>query len=184
MVKSRIILILLIIGLSPVNGLAFYPTQEIQNYYMIKDLKNEWKVYSSKEEALVPYIESFNSRLNNIYISLNPEEYRNNGIFLKFKSKTALFINSQLIYNASSPGQTVLSIDSLVNILGQGRFLISIYAPKGIRNLETSIVSYSKKDRSILNRMDHLSIVARESGPIWNFIKIGVIIILILYGSQ
>jgi len=164
-----------------VKGLTFQPAQEIQNYYKIKDLKNEWKVYSRKEEALVPYIESVNSRLNNIYISLNPEDYRSNGILLKFKSKAALFINNQLIYNASSPGQTVMSIDSLVNLSGQGTLLISIYAPRGIQDLETSIVSYSKKDPNILNRMDYLSILARGSGPIWDFIKIGVIIILILY---
>jgi len=155
--------------------------RDYQSYYIIEDLKNDWKVYDKEEKALVPYIESFNSRSNNIHIPIYPEKYKSNGLLVKFKNKAALFIDNQLIYNTSKPDQVVFSIDSLSDIYGQNKFLISIYTPKGIQNIETGIVSYSTRDQFFVNRIDHLSIIKRDSGPIGDFIKIGVIIILILY---
>jgi len=179
--KSRIIILLLFILSSPVKGLTNDNIQDYQDYYMIEDLKRVWKVYAKEENALVPYIESLNSKSKSVHISLNPEEYKGNGFLIKFNGKTALFNNNQLIYTAAEPGQIVFSIDSLSNIYGRSNFLLSIYAPKGIEYLETSIVSFSKRDATLINTIDHLSIYKRDSGPIGDFIKIGIIIILILY---
>jgi len=181
LVKYGIIIILLIFTSLLVKGINNILIQERQHYYKIKDLKQEWKVYSKDEKALVPYIESLNSKSGNIHISFNPREYESNGLLVKFKSKATLFINNQLIYNVTEPGQKIFSIDSLSDIYGHNTFLISIYAPKGIKDIETSIVSYSKRDRSIISKIEHLSILKRDSGPIGDFTKIGVIIILILY---
>jgi hypothetical protein len=161
--------------------LTYNNVHGFQNYYKIEDLKGDWKVFSEEENALVPYIKSLNSRSKNIHISFHPEEYKSNGFLVRLKTEAALFINNQLIYNTSKPDQVIFSIDSLATIYGPGNFLISIYAPRGLHDLETSIVSYSKRDRSFINRIDHLSIIERNSSPIGDFIKIGVIIVLILY---
>jgi hypothetical protein len=150
-------------------------------HYKIKDLKNDWKVYSAKENALVPYIETINSRSNNIYIAISPDDYRENGILLKFKRKSALFINNKLIYNTAEPASIVLSIDSLAGIYGQQRLLLSLYSQEDIHDTESSIISYSSKNPSLFSKMDHLSILPIDRGPIWDFMKIGMIIILILY---
>jgi hypothetical protein len=181
LVNSRIIIIFLFIFSLPVKGLTNDYEQRYQDYYRIYDLKRDWKVYSKEENALVPYVQSLNSRSRNIYISLIPEDYKGNGLYVKYKSNTAVFINNQLIYNALNPGQIVFPIDSLSSVYGQNRLLVSIFTPKDIKDLETSIVSYFKKDRSFVKRIDHLSIFSRDNGPVGDFIKIGVIIILLLY---
>ena len=150
-------------------------------HYNITDLKDEWKIYSDAENALVPYIETLNSKSKNVFIAISPDDYRENGILLKFKRKTALFINNKLIYNTAEPVSVVLSIDSLAGIYGPGRLLLSLYSEQGINDIESSIISYSNKNRSLLDKMDHLSILPMDRGPIWNFMKIGLIIILVLY---
>ncbi len=81
----------------------------------------------------------------------------------------------------AEPRSVVLSIDSLAGIYGQRKMLMSLYSEEGIHDIETSIVSYSDKNRSLLSKMDHLSILPLDRGPIWDFMKIGTIIILILY---
>jgi hypothetical protein len=179
--KSGNIILLLFIFLIPVRGFAGYTWQDKGDYYQLKDLKRDWKVFSNEENALVPYIESLNSKSGSIHISLDPEKYKGNGFYIKFKSKAALFINNQLIYNATEPGQRVFSIDSLSDLYGWSNFLVSVYTPKGIKDLSTSIVSYSTTYRSLVNKIEHLSVYRRDSGPIGDFMKIGVIIILILY---
>ncbi len=163
------------------SGIFEIYAQNESYHYKIKDLKSEWKIYSETENALVPYIESINSKSKNVYIAITPDEYRENGILLKFKRKTALFINNKLIYNTAEPVSIVLSIDSLAGIYGQGRLLFSMYSQGGIHDLESSIISYSNKNRSLISKMDHLSILPMDRGPIWDFMKIGMIIILILY---
>jgi hypothetical protein len=155
-------------------------TSEIQ-YYIIKDLNTDWKIYSELEDAFVPYIESIDSRSTSIYISINQEQYIGNGILLNFKRKSTVFINNQLIYHISRPGQSVFSIDSLKKIYGPGKLVFSIYSSKGIDDLGTSLVSYTNRNRAFMDSIDHLSIEERESEPIWNFMKIGVLVILILY---
>lgn len=150
-------------------------------YYEIKDLKDDWKVYSEEENALVPYIESLNPKSKNIYVVIFPDEYRENGILLSFENESALFINNKLVYNTSEPGSIVLSIDSLAGIYGRERLLMSLYSDDGIHHVKTSIVSFSGKNPSLLSKIDHLSILPLDRGPIWDFIKIGMIIILILY---
>ena len=150
-------------------------------HYKVKDLKNEWKIFSEEENALVPYIETINPRLKNVFVVIVPDEYRENGILLSFNNKAALFINNKLVYNATEPCSVVLSIDSLARIYGPRKLLVSLFSADGIHDIETSIVSYSDKNRSLLSKMDHLSILPLDRGPIWDFMKIGMIIILILY---
>ena len=150
-------------------------------HYKIKDLKNDWKIYSENENALVPYIESINPKSRNIYIVIDPGDYQENGILLKFKRKSAFFINNKLIYNTVEPSTIVLSIDSLAGIYGRDRLLLSLYSQKGVHDVESGIISYSDKNRSLLSKMDHLSVLSIDRGPIWDFMKIGIIIILILY---
>ena len=181
MVKSRVIFLILFIISLLIPRSAYPAFEDDSYYYKIKDLRSDWKVYSGDENALVPYIASINSRLDNVYIPIDPEEYRNNGLLLNFNSKSAVFINNQLIYNTPGQEERIFPIDSLAAIYGPNSFLIAIYTPGGIRNLETSIVSYSKKDPALMDRMDHLSIIARLSVPVWDFMRLGVIIILVLY---
>jgi hypothetical protein len=150
-------------------------------HYKIKDLKNEWKVYSNEENALVPYIEAINAKSRNIYIAITPDDYRENGILLKFKKKSAVFINNKLIYNTAGPVSIVFSIDSLAGIYGQERLLLSLYSQEGIHDIESSIISYSSKNPSLFSKMDHLPVIPLGRGAIWEFMKIGMIIILILY---
>jgi hypothetical protein len=150
-------------------------------YYILRDLGSEWKVYSKSEDALVPYIESVNSNLTNIYISVDPEEYYDHGILIDFKKKSALFINNQLAYNAPGPERIILSIDSLAKIYATGKLLFSIYSEKGIQDIETSLVSYTKKNPILMDEIDHLSIHSRTDLPLWDFMKLGVIIISIFY---
>ena len=100
---------------------------------------------------------------------------------LKFNRKTDLFINNKLIYTTDEPVSIVLSIDSLAGTYGPGRLLFSLYSEEGILDVESSIISYSSKNRSLLDKMDHLSILPTDRGPIWDFMKIGIIIILVLY---
>jgi hypothetical protein len=163
------------------SGILEIYAQNESFHYKIEDLKNEWKIYSDEENALVPYIETINSKSKNVYIAISPDNYRENGIMLKFKRKTALFINNKLIYNTDEPVSIVLSIDSLAGIYGPGRLLFSLYSEEGIHDVESSIISYSSKNRSLLDKMDHLSILPMDRGPIWDFMKIGIIIILVLY---
>ena len=176
-IKNLIVFSILIL----LSGILDTYAQNGQFHYKIKDLKNDWKIFSEEENALVPYIEEINPKIKNVYIVIVPDEYRENGISLRFKNKSALFINNKLVYNASEPLSVVLSIDSLAGIYGQPQMLMSLYSEEGIHDIETSIVSYSDKNRSLLSKMDHLSILPLDRGPIWDFMKIGAIIILILY---
>ncbi len=176
-IKNLIVFSILIL----LSGILDTYAQNGQFHYKIKDLKNDWKIFSEEENALVPYIEEINPKTKNVYIVIVPDEYRENGISLRFKNKSALFINNKLVYNASEPLSVVLSIDSLAGIYGQPQMLMSLYSEEGIHDIETSIVSYSDKNRSLLSKMDHLSILPLDRGPIWDFMKIGAIIILILY---
>ena len=181
MAYSRIKNLLVFIILILLSGILDTYAQNGQFHYKIKDLKNDWKFFSKEENALVPYIEAINPKTKNVFIVIVPDEYRENGISLRFKNKSALFINNKLVYNAAEPRSVVLSIDSLAGIYGQKKMLMSLYSEEGIHDIETSIVSYSDKNRSLLSKMDHLSILPLDRGPIWDFMKIGTIIILILY---
>ena len=163
------------------SGFSETSAQNDLYHYKIKDLKNEWKIYSNEVNALVPYIETINSKSRNVYIAINPDDYRENGILIKFKKKSALFINNKLIYNTAEPASIVFSLDSLAGIYGHQRLLFSLYSQQGVHDIESSIVSYSSKNRSLLSKMDHLSILPINRGPIWDFMKIGMIIILVLY---
>jgi len=176
-IKNLIVFIILIL----LSGILDTYAQNGQFHYKIKDLKNDWKIFSEEENALVPYIEEINPKTKNVYIVIVPDEYRENGISLRFKNKSAIFINNKLVYNASEHLSVVLSIDSLAGIYGQPKMLMSLYSEEGIHDIESSIVSYSDKNRSLLSKMDHLSILPLDRGPIWDFMKIGAIIILILY---
>lgn len=150
-------------------------------YHKIKNLVEEWKIYSEEDNALVPYIESINARTSNIHLLLSPEIYKNNGLFLKCNSNFTVFLNNKLIYNTKGHRQIVFSIDSLAEIYGQSDFLISVYTPDGIKDLETSIVSYSDKNPTLMESLDHLFIFKRDNGPIWDFMRLGILILLILY---
>ena len=164
-----------------IPDLTFPADDDLLHHYKINDLRDEWKVFSAEENALVPYLESINSRVYNIYIALDPEEYRNNGLLLNLKARSALFINNKLAYNAKKKEQKIFRVDSLAHIYGTKSFLISIYSPTGIHGLETYIVSYSRKDPLLMEKVDHMPIVIRQGGPIWDFMRLGVIIILIFY---
>ena len=154
---------------------------EEKYYYKVKDLRSDWKVFSEEENALVPFIESVNGKSKSIYLILNAGEYRDNGLYIHFRKKSALFANNKLIYNAEEPHSFIFSIDSLARRYGRGQLLLSVYSVGGINDLETSIVSYSEKNRSLLSGIDHLPILDRNTGPVWDFMKIGMILILILY---
>ena len=150
-------------------------------YYKIDDLVDEWKIFSEEENGLVPYIESINSRTSNIHLLISPERYKSNGLLLKCDGGLAVFLNNQLIHTKKERHQIVFSIDSLAEIYGRSDFLISIYSPDGVEDLETCIVSYSEKNPALIESIDHLTIFMREDGPIWDFMRMGILIILILY---
>ncbi len=95
-IKNIIVLIILIL----LSGILDTYAQNGQFHYKIKDLKNDWKIFSEEENALVPYIEAINPKTKNVFIVIVPDEYRENGISLRFKNKSALFINNKLVYNA------------------------------------------------------------------------------------
>ena len=181
MPKLRVIFLTLFILTVEIPVLVYAGDADGQYYNKIKNLRIEWKVFSAKENALVPYLESIDSRVKNIYISLDPEEYRKNGLLLDLNKRSALFINNQLAYRAESKGMKIFQIDSLASIYGRNKFLLSIYTPMGVHDLETDIVSYSNKNPAYLNRIDHIPIFIRESGTVWDFMRLGVIVILVLY---
>lgn len=165
----------------PVKAMASGLDIQSPYYHKIKNLVEEWKIYSEEDNALVPYIESINARTSNIHLLLSPEIYKNNGLFLKCNSNFTVFLNNKLIYNTKGHRQIVFSIDSLAEIYGQSDFLISVYTPDGIKDLETSIVSYSDKNPTLMESLDHLFIFKRDNGPIWDFMRLGILILLILY---
>ncbi len=152
-----------------------------QEYFEIKDISREWFVYSRDEKLFVPYISSINQITNNIYLNLDLDLYVGRNLYIYLPSKAGLFIDNKLIEYSDNGNYFIYSIDSLNAISGQDNLFISIHSSKGVKEIQTKIISNQKKNPFYSMESVFLSVEPVSRIVIWDFIKISVLLILIFY---
>lgn len=113
--------------------LLFGQEKELQT---IKDLKDEWKVFSEKQ--YVPFDENVEADSRAIYFSLDPGRYPNSFLEVRSPNSFSLFLNHRLFILRENAVR--INLDSLKKVSAPP-WLFSVYQRDGLSWLNTEIVS-------------------------------------------
>ena len=152
-----------------------------EEFFTVKDLKSEWLVYDQSSSLFLPYIKSVNKEARIIHFNLDLNFYADSYIQLTIPANTGFFIDNKLVDFTGVTVTKTYSIDSLSTIFLVDNVFISIYTKSDIDKLDTRIVTPQQAVYLSSSDQMFLPIEKLPQIKIFEFIKIAVILILILY---
>lgn len=100
-----------------------------EEYRILKDLKDTWRFYSEKDNALLPYIPENNVNTRTLYFYTEPGKYPGESLIIAFQDGASLWINDQLVRYYEKADTVHFSMDSLTSLYSPGILNMVLYHP-------------------------------------------------------
>jgi hypothetical protein len=164
-----------------ISASGFSRAQGSRQYYVVKDLKPEWLIYDDKSDLLVPFIPSVNrdSRVVHFYIDI--DLYKDSYLQINYVPGTGVFINNHLADYSDRNETRNYSIDSLSEYFPGAPFFVSLSSRSDLTGAETRIVTPHDGIDPVMEDELMLPIHDVRYSKVLESIKLGVILIFILY---
>jgi len=151
-----------------------------KQYFLVRDLSQEWLVYSQNEKEYVPYVpEQHNTQLA-INTLIDLESNRNYELLIYVEKENYLFFNGSLQDNLQAGTWRIMRIDSLYKIYRRPQLMITIYGTLGQVG-KTVLIGHRKdtiEKRITIEEESFLQLKPRETTAISNFFVLGMLFLI------
>ena len=183
--KNRIPVIYFLLFVSHLLLLAANAYGEVgpaKQYFLVKDVSQEWMVYEQREKEYVPYVaEQHNSQLAvNSIIDL--ESNRHYELLIYVEKDNYLFLDGALRENLKAGTWRVMRIDSLYRIYKSPQLMITIYGSPGQAG-KTVLIGHRKASVEKLITIEEesfLNLKPREESVMSDFFVLGILLLIII----
>lgn len=156
-----------------------------KQYFLVKDLSQEWLVYSQYEKDYIPYIpEQHNTQLA-ISVLLDLESNRYYELLIFVEKENYLFLNGSLQENLKAGQWRVLRLDSLYKRYHSPQLMLTIYGTPGQVG-KTVLIGHRKasiEKQIVVEEASFLSLKPREEVSMSNFFILGMLLLLAFAAS-
>ncbi|WP_051211237.1 DUF4271 domain-containing protein [Runella zeae] len=151
-----------------------------KQYFLVKDLSQDWIVYDQREKEFVPYVaEQHNTQLSvNTIIDLESNLHYN--LLIYVENDNYLFFNGALQDNLKAGQWRVMRIDSLYKIYKRPQLMITIYGTPGQLG-KTVFIGHQKAAIEKLITIEEesfLNLKPREEAEMSNFFILAMLLLL------
>jgi hypothetical protein len=99
-------------------------------YRILHDLKDTWKFYSPRDNALLPYIPENKVNTRTLFFFVEPDRFPGESLIISFPAGSSLWINDQLVRQYEKADTIQFPLDSLaMAYYGQGKLSMTLYHP-------------------------------------------------------
>jgi hypothetical protein len=152
-----------------------------KQYFLVKDLSQEWLVYDQREKEYIPYVpEQHNTQLSiNTIIDLESNLHYELLIFVE--KDNYLFFNGSLRENLKAGTWRVMRIDSLYNIYRSPQLMITLYGTPGQVG-KTVLIGHRKaaiEKLITIEEQSFLNLKPREEAVMSDFFVIGMLLLIV-----
>ena len=151
-----------------------------KQYFLVKDLSQDWLVYDQREKEYVPYVaEQHNTQLS-INTIIDLESNRHYELLVYVEKNNYLFLNSSLKRNLKGGQWYVMSIDSLFKVYRRPQLMITLYGTPGQIG-KTILIGHKKAAVEKLITVEEesfLNLHPRDNSNISNFFILGMLLLL------
>ena len=150
-----------------------------KQYFLVKDLSQDWLVYDQREKEYVPYVpEQHGSQLAlNTLIDLESNLHYN--LLVYVEKNNYLFLNGSLQENLKAGSWRVMKIDSLYQIFKRPQIMITLYGTSGQAG-KTVLIGHRKAAVEKLITIEEesfLNLRPREQASVANFFVLGMLLL-------
>jgi hypothetical protein len=164
--------------------------QASNDYFTIKNLKEDWLIYEKNEDTFLPFVENYNSTsITSLGFFLNGDVFQGKQLLLEIPRKTTLKINNKVIKHFSSSIFVNYSIDSLINVYGSVPFISFYNSNFDVSSFRSEIISYDEKYMALKSEsgINYFEIIKKHTDHLRNFYVLGhlmfFVILAILFSS-
>lgn len=151
-----------------------------KQYFLVKDLTQDWLVYDQREKEYVPYVaEQHNTQLS-INTIVDIESNRHYELLIYVDKNNYLFLNSSLRQNLKGGQWYVMSIDSLYKVYRRPQLMLTLYGTPGQVG-KTILIGHKKAAIEKLITIEEesfLNLLPKEDARISNFFILGLLFLL------
>ncbi len=151
-----------------------------KQYFLVKDLSQEWLVYDQREKEYVPYIpEQHNTQLA-INTIIDLESNRHYELIIYVEKENYLFLNGSLRETLKAKKWRVIQIDSLYKIYRSPQLMITLYGTPGQVG-KIVLIGHRKAAVEKLITVEEesfLNLKPREEAVIDNFFVLGMLLLI------
>ncbi|MES2732662.1 MAG: DUF4271 domain-containing protein [Bacteroidota bacterium] len=154
-----------------------------KNYYIVRDLQNDWQVYDQKYNAYVPYLQEKHTNVYSASILVDLPAYQGYELLFYTDKEIYLFIDAALQKRIKPATWAVVRMDSLRDIYknsaGQPTSLfLTFYSPVGALPLPTVFIGHPKSIQEVATADTALLPLSRQKGEFKYFVIIASLFIL------
>jgi hypothetical protein len=115
-------------------------------YQIVKQLNQDWLVYSKKYSSYINYLPEFNKRIHTVNQWLEVEKYKNYQLCFDASHGLSLFADNRLIYEnfADTSGMVYLNISDIPDKSINGKVLITFFSPDYLLPIHSSYIVCKK----------------------------------------
>lgn len=136
---------LILLGLGFIFPVAARAAAIPDHFQVVRDCEDEWLVYSQEYKNYVPYIRSLHESESSVSILIDLVENRHFHFLLKTRSPAVLFVDGALQHNLVANEWLSFSCDSLSQIYGGERIILTLFGLRGMDGLSSYMVFHKNE---------------------------------------
>ncbi|MFN4147711.1 MAG: DUF4271 domain-containing protein [Runella sp.] len=149
-----------------------------KQYFLVKDLSQEWWVYDELQKEYVPYVSEQHANQLSVSILLDLESNRNYQLLINTEKDNYLFFNNSLKEILPAGQWRIISIDSLYKTYRVPQLMITLYGTPGQLGKIIYIAHRKATIEKLINVEEEsfLTLKPRQKWPIDNFFVLGILL--------
>ena len=150
-----------------------------KQYFLVKNLAQDWLVYDQREKEYVPYVAEQHGNQLSVNTLVDLESNLHYELLLYVEKNNYLFLNGSLQENLKAGSWRVMKIDSLYKIFRRPQLMITIYGTPGQAGKDVIIVHRKAAVEKLITIEEEsfLNLKPREQASIANFFILGILLL-------
>ncbi|WP_428657909.1 DUF4271 domain-containing protein [Runella sp.] len=150
-----------------------------KQYFLVKDLTQDWLVYDQREKEYVPYVPEQHSTQLALNTIVDLESNLHYDLLLYVEKDNYLFLNGSLQQNLKAGSWKIMKIDSLYKVFRRPQLMITMYGTPG-QTGKIAIIGHRKAAVEKLITIEEesfLNLKPREQASISDFFTLGMLLL-------
>ncbi len=177
-VLNKILFPALLMLLLAVQGMA-QGVGPKQQFYPVKDFRNDWLVYDPVYKSYIPYIDEQHAAIPAVSLFLDLESNRRYQLLVSTRTDGYLFIDASLRLRLPANTWQVINIDSLYKAYRKHEIFLTLYGSPGV-NDKMVFIGHQKSlsQKPVVLTDTGMSILPRRMSPYENFFTLALLFIV------